>query len=88
MQFIFPQVCLQVGGLDSRPDIGSICWISGWWLEMFEGRCGEIQKGFLSMLLGMLYFKFGYLVMHIYLNLITKGEIIVWLDCNAVFWHC
>lgn len=33
-------ICLQAGGLDSKPDYGSICWVSSWWLEMFKGRCG------------------------------------------------
>lgn len=34
----------------------------------------------LYILLGLLYFEFGYSTMHMYLNLITNREIILWLD--------
>jgi hypothetical protein len=38
----FIQICFQIGGLGSKPDFGSIYQISGWWMEMFTGRCGDI----------------------------------------------
>lgn len=38
-------ICFQVAGLVPKQNCRSICWISCWWMEMFEGCCGEVQKG-------------------------------------------
>ncbi|THG07279.1 hypothetical protein TEA_001869 [Camellia sinensis var. sinensis] len=38
-------VCIQVVSLDPKPDYGSVCWISGWRMEMFKRCCCQVQKG-------------------------------------------
>ncbi|CAL5336969.1 unnamed protein product [Camellia sinensis] len=38
-------VCIQVVGLDPKLDYGSVCWISGWQMEMFNRCRCQVQKG-------------------------------------------